>query len=576
MSSVVESVSVNRLNSRSLLGFDLLFGVVPLLLLAPLLALEFQSLWHRPGMAFFPIPIFVVVGLAVWHASSPRLGHPQRVLLARGLFLVGVGIFGACVWQLSTWLAHFSLVLLFASWALERLGSVAWPRVMGWSALLATSMRLPGEVDSGLQNWIVRQSSAILGYILDGLAIPYLILADMFNMRGLEFSISECCNGVYSIHALASAVVLLLLLTHRSLLVGTISLLTLPLWAIVQQVLLLLAVVFLKHFSERDATGGLDHTLIELAVFVVVVSCCWASMWFMAKMFLPVPAADSQFESEFLILNSIVCWPQPDPFASGGPPNQLPEESQQRLMIASHLMGRVSRVGAIGLIVLGLLSTHRWVYGGFANDSIRLPSIHAQLLASTEWTEFLPEVFDHWNKMKVSRQILRTDGNDRAAIQWDFGWQGQILQLSVTLPFKGHPRLATKYEALGWRVLTEQAKQFVPSAQKPAGSSPESEPPTAPVEKETWTELSITNDLGGQARAIVAYHPLHELAATRTKPSKFPPQPILEYQVLLFCESGEELTMSQLSELYNGFYLANEHLRKEVEPRLRELLGDVQ
>ena len=111
-------------------------------------------------------------------------------------------------------------------------------------------------------------------------------------------------------------------------------------------------------------------------------------------------------------------------------------------------------------------------------------------------------------------------------------------------------------------------------------SEPESHspvlPPTAPVEKETWTELSITNDLGGQARAIVAYHALQALAATRAKPSKFPPQPNLEYQVLLFCESGEELTMSQLSELYNGFYLANEHLRKEVEPRLSELLGDVQ
>jgi hypothetical protein len=447
---------------------------------------------------------------------------------------------------------------------------------MGWSALLATSMRLPGEFDIGLQNWLVQQSSAMLGYILDGLAIPYLILADMFNMRGLEFSIGECCNGVYSIHALASGVVLLLLLTHRSLLVATISLITLPLWAIVQQVLLLLAVVFLKHFSERDATVGLDHTLIELAVFVVVVSCCWASMWFMSRIFLPVPAADSQFESEFLILNSIVCWPQPDPFASGGPPTRPQEGSLQRLMIANQLIQRVSWVGAVGLIALGLLSTHRWVYGRFANDSIRLPSIHAQLLASTEWTEFFPEVFDHWNRVKVSRQILRTDGNDRAAIQWDFGWQGQIVQLSVTLPFKDQPRLATKYEKLGWRVLTEQAKQFVLSAPKSAGSSPESEPPPAPVEKETWTELSITNDLGGHARALVAYHTLQKQAPARTMPSETPPQSILEYQVVLFCESGEDLTMSQLSELYNGFYLANVHLRKAVEPSLRELLGDAQ
>ena len=115
------------------------------------------------------------------------------------------------------------------------------------------------------------------------------------------------------------ALFLLLLLTHRSLLVGIFSLLIVPLWAIIQQVLLLLAIVLIKQFSDRDASQGLDHTLVDMSVFIVVAGCCWATTWFLTKFFLPVPAADSQFEPEFLILNSVVCWPQPDPFANGEP-----------------------------------------------------------------------------------------------------------------------------------------------------------------------------------------------------------------------------------------------------------------
>jgi len=390
-------------------------------------------------------------------------------------------------------------------------------------------------------------------------------------MRGLELSLSECCTSVYSVHALASAVILIVLLTHRSLLVAVFSLLTVPIWAIVQLVLLLLVTVMLKQFSERDASHGLDRALVELAVFMIVVSCCWATTWFLAKIFLPVPAADSQFEPEFLILNSVVCWPQPDPFAGGGPPSQPSEVLQRLSKTASHVMQRLSWVGVVGLVSLGFLSTHRVVYGRFAGPS-KLPPIHAQQLASTKWKESFPEVFAGWSRMEESHQIQRIDGSDQAVILWHFGWQGQIIQLSVTLPFNSQPRLASKYEAQGWHVLTEQAKQYVPTEPKSAGSTTENAPQPTPDAIEIWTELVITNELGGQAHALVAYHPLQE-KSSMTRQQSDSPQLSMEYQVILFCESGEALTELQLSELYSGFRKANEHLRTEVEPRLRELLG---
>ena len=72
---------------------------------------------------------------------------------------------------------------------------------------------------------------------------------------------------------------------------------------------------------------------------------------------------------------------------------------------------------------------------------------------------------------------------------------------------------------------------------------------------------------------MVSYHPLREQPDSNTPPAGLPEQPVLEYQVLLFCESGEELTKPQLAELYGEFHLANEHLHKQAESHLRELLG---
>lgn len=582
MSSAVESVKRVRPAVGSVLGFDLLFGVVPLLLVSPLLAVEFQALWHRTAFTFFPIPICIVAGFAAWHWRSPKSEQPQRLLLARTSFLLGVGIFGVAVWRFSPFLAHCSLIFLFLGWAIERLGDVPSSRILGWAALLGTSMRLPGDLQTRLQDWLVQKSTAVLGLILDGLSVPYLKLANTFSMRGLEFSISECCTSVYSIHVLLSGVVLLLLLTHRSLLVAVASLLTVPFWAIVQMVLVLLSIVILKHMSERDASQGLDRALVELSVFMVVGGCCWATTWFFAKLFLPVPAADSGFEPEFQLLNSIACWPQPDPFAIDAPPINPSERWQKFSRGSSAWMQKISWGGAVCLVAVGVFSTYRLMSGGFAIPSVPA-SIRAQQLARIQWKELFPEVFDRLRRVEVTHEIQRSDNRDLGVIQWNFVWQGQVVQLSVTLPFRGRPRLASKYEALGWQVLSEQLRQYLPPKQQVPVSTAGAESQSTSVTQEPWTELKIANELGGQAIALMKYSPLREQSssdwassdrASSDRALSDPQQPPLEYRVVLFCESGEQLTVPQIAELYSIFYKANEHLRTKVEPSLLDLLGD--
>ncbi len=568
MISGVKSVKENRLNTLSFRWFDLLFGLIPLICITPLACLEFRTLWQQPAMRFFPIPIVVVAALAAWNWKSDRSTQPTRVMISRMLFLLGITAFSASVLRFSPLLAHVSFVILFISWSLEHHGNVAWPKIFAWGTLLATSLRLPGELPAQLNQWLTKQSSGIAGSILDGLAIPSLIVADKFGMRGLEFSLSECFTSFFSIFALSMAVVLILLLTHRSLMVGILTLLSVPMWAIVHKVLLLLSIVLLKQYRDRDASQGLDHSLLDMGIFIGVVLCCWATTWFLSKMLLPVPAADSQFEPEFKMLNAFVCWPQADPFAIEDRAIPIQEETVPSAKRLNPWLERVSMVGALGLVLFGIGSMRPLIYGGYSNNW--LPSIQAERLASTEWKQLFPASFDRWKLVEETHGLQMIDGFERATITWNFAWQGQIVQLTVTTPFKRHQRLAAKYEALGWRVLSENGKRYtVPNAN--LESAEKKEQRVVPNSGALWTELNINNELGGQATALVAYHPLQQPEKNTALPTD--QESVLKYQVVLFCESGEKLTAQQLAELYYDFHFANEHLHTAVEPRLNELLG---
>ncbi len=264
MSSNVESVNATRLNlGRRLLQSTLLYAL-PMLMMLPMAFVEFQRLWLVPEFRFFPIPCIVVFDLGL--AATAWLSHtaPMRLIAARLVYIAAAIVFGVGVWKSIPWLAHLSLVLLFCAWSLEQLGSLPWPKVIGWSLLLATSMRVPIGIYDAVSVWFLRQSSWCMSKILDGLAIPFLIQADTFNMRGLTFRISECCAGFFSWSGLLSATVLILLIHRRSLLTGICTLLTLPLWYVVEQAILMLTVVVLKHSYDRDASQGVDHLLLQI------------------------------------------------------------------------------------------------------------------------------------------------------------------------------------------------------------------------------------------------------------------------------------------------------------------------
>ncbi len=576
MNSDVESGSMLRLNSKPTLWFDVLFGLLPLLMVAPQLSAEFQLLWSSRSTRYFGLPIILVFGWVACHWRSSRTVALARIGFSRMIFVLALLLFGLSVWQFSPWLTHVSYVVFFTSWALERFGSVVWPRVFAWAMLLATSVRLAGGWSVEVQAWVVRSSASLLGNILDGLGIPFLIQADNFNMLKLQFSMSECCDGVFSVYALTSLVVLMLIVSRRSLLVAVISVLSVPLWAIVQNVLLLLFIVLLRHHTERDASQGVDHGLIQLVVFLIVAVSCWISVWFISRLLQPVPAADSQFEPEFLLLNSLLCWPQPDPFSHNvrRPTVEVATGSSASPKWSYHrAIEQVSWVAPIVLVALGGFTTTRRSNGQAA--SAALPAFNQVDLDKYAWKDTFPPTFNRWRQLETSYRHTTERGIKRLVIDWQFDWLGQILQLQITFPYNQRPRFADRYITQGWQVLGEEPRRYVP---KPSANSDLARETAATLTKpvaqyvarpQSWTELRIANELGGRATALVTYHRIDgqfDSGGTELPPS-------LEYQVVLFCESGQELTQPQLENLNRGFQSADERLQRLIEPQLRELLG---
>ncbi len=164
---------------------------------------------------------------------------------------------------------------------------------------------------------------------------------------------------------------------------------------------------------------------------------------------------------------------------------------------------------------------------------------------------------------------------ERALVEWQFDWNaGQVIDLSFSAPYDTNQSPASMYQALGWRVLSEQKRTFSPAAKN--------QQPTAdnPPASEDWLELKLSNELGGYAYALVAFMPLQDMPLQDMLVKSESVQDLPASQAspvtarcILLCESGEELSTQQLSELYAEFYSLTRQLREAPLAEFRKVLG---
>ena len=335
-------------------------------------------------------------------------------------------------------------------------------------------------------------------------------------------------------------------------------------------------------FQYPRCNPSVDQVLIQLAAFGVVAFSIWMTIWFMSQMLQPVPAADSQFEPEFLLLNAVLCWPQPDPFASDAKRVHKDVGSltlNSRTASLSGLMRVASWVACIGMLASSGFATQRLLRDHASLIAPATPAVNESRVNEYAWRETFPAAFGRWRQMVVANGFKFDEGKRRAVVDWKFDWQGQVVELQIAFPYNTRPDFAKAYLSRGWNVLDDRMQRFAAKSKESAAKealinkvdssvgSSESEN-AEPNASHEWRILKVANELGGRATAIVTYHRMNNLRANAN-----PNRSALEYQVTLFCESGDELLPPQQNELYNTFLNATDRLHETIQPHLSEMLG---
>jgi hypothetical protein len=551
--------------------FDILFAL-PILAILPMSYLEIGSLWSRIHTRFFPLPLVAVLVLVFWQGSVTKTASIKRLTVSYVLLLIGSVLVVANFWMLSPWIAQLCSVVLLSGWALTRLGEVAWPRILGWTTLLATTIRLPGNFDIQLLSWLEGVGTSIASSVLDGLSVPYLHRPNAITVAGLslgevrELYIDETVRNLSSLYALVSIAVLLLILQRRSLIVGAITLLSMPMWYVLYVVIQILGVVLFLHYGKRDISQDRDWIMLSLLNFVFVSLMIVGFIQCLAKLSLPVPASDGEFEPEFQLINTFMCWPQPDPFKLEDsevltPLLVKPPEDLTNWRSASRVLQRLSLACVAIATVVAVFSSSRAM--AINRSLAALPLVKTETLDKVASSESLPAKLEDCVRVDFQRLLVERNNVDHGVLSWKYAWQGQVIDIIVEFPFHGSEgSIASNFERQGWRVLRQEAMKadsIPPEANKETESAK-----AIQVEKEviSWIEIHLENELGGRAITLFRFDSLDpslESTAQASAPS---------YQVQLFCESGTELTRSQLKNLRRIYVSMHEILRKQLQFQL--------
>jgi hypothetical protein len=541
---------------------DLLLGIVPLLALSPMLAQEFRALWERPHLRMFALPIVTVVILLFWSGALGKASVPagrQRRVASLLIFVLNSLLMFANMWMLSPWIAHAGLILYFIAWGLMRWVSIGWPRIVGWASLLVTGMRFPSNLDTFATAWFEGISATLCEPILDALAVPGLRLADVISLRESTISVSDSSWGFFSINAFLFMATLLVILEGRSLAVGVLSLLTLPLWIVTYNLLLLLSIVLFQLHANLDVSRGKEYAIVTIVLFSIIMASHWLVLRFLAKACYPVPAADSDFEPEFQLLNALICWPQTDPYylESELPPPTAPTPNQvAEALIPWHKveisMRRLTLVAVVLLAVAGVASVSPALSA--LNSRVPLPEVTAEDLTQVAQSDLLPEVVRDLRRIGYSSQLQRNGDIQRGVCGWRFEWQGQVISLEVIFPFEQTPDLTRQYLSAGWRVLSLDS-QRIQSGTEAVSTEP------------MFNELKLENDLGGKAYLWATFADMYRSNAT----SSVNRAPL--YQIQMFCESGDALSRAQILSMRQVFQELAAKLRPAIEPNFEKLYG---
>jgi exosortase/archaeosortase family protein len=113
---------------------------------------------------------------------------------------------------------------------------------------------------------------------MDVSQITHVKRGNIIEIASKPLFVEEACSGVDSQYALMAVAGVLLLLGNTKLIVSLITIVTVPIWAILGNLLRIYSIVIGLEFLGVDLSTGTTHTVLGLIVFMIAAWAHWSSV----------------------------------------------------------------------------------------------------------------------------------------------------------------------------------------------------------------------------------------------------------------------------------------------------------
>lgn len=255
--------------------------LLPSFALAPQLHIQSVFLWERQHLQFFPMAF----GAAAWFFYSEgnrnAFATQSRKNLANLCSTIAILLSIVAIVFVSAWLSQVSFIALIWSWAVGRFANLTLLRITGICGLMAVTIPAPGGLDASLIASLQALSSEICSSLMDVTNILHVRRGNVLEIAAKTLFVEEACSGVDSQYALMAVAGVLLLIGRASLIVSLLTIVTVPIWAILGNLLRIYTIVVGLEFLGIDLSSGNVHTLLGLIVFVIAAWAHWSSVQFL-------------------------------------------------------------------------------------------------------------------------------------------------------------------------------------------------------------------------------------------------------------------------------------------------------
>ncbi len=238
-------------------------NLIPLLLLVlahlPFAVIHYYRTWSLEHYQFFPFAI----GMFVWLFHTRRAPELERWgIVSKLLVAADLACLVGAIVIASPWVAVVGLVLLLMAWTLAS-REQGYPQSLVYlSILMMLTVRLPGEMDTTLINWLQGRTTAFASAICHRIGLLHFSEGNVLSVPGKTFLVAEACSGVKSLFTILFIAGLVICIKRRSALHSLILLACGMGAAGLMNAARVLAVIYVWDRYKFDLSTGFLHDAI--------------------------------------------------------------------------------------------------------------------------------------------------------------------------------------------------------------------------------------------------------------------------------------------------------------------------